>query len=114
MRPNVKIIFIAVPMYSIVEWNRNKGHPDPDTFTQNQYRLEKAITDLNMAIKEINAPSLPPQLTQDMYFSIKRKASQAQTRKICYELLLDGIHPGKPISELWLIRIKLFTGVLGL
>lgn len=77
---------------------------------QSQDRLEKAIPDLNMAIKDINAPSLPPQIIQDMYFSIKRKASQPQTRKINYQLLLEGIHAGKPISELWLIRIKLFIG----
>ena len=107
-KSSTRIVFLCVPLYSILEWNRKKGHPDLSIFVQNQEILEKTVMDLNKVLREINNPLLPPQIVQDMLFNIKRKASQAQTRKINFTLLLDGVHPGKPISKLWLIRIKLF------
>lgn len=108
-KSSTRIIFLDIPFYSIPIWKRKKGHPNPDLFNDNQIRLENAIMDLNKVLKEINDPILPPHITQDMYYAIKRKASQSQTRKISYALLLDGIHPGKPISHPWLIRLKLFS-----
>lgn len=108
LKPNVKVVFIETPMYSLIEWNKKKGHPNPDRFRNNQLILEKAILDFNLLLKELNSPLLPPHINQDMFLYIKRKPNQPQTRKACYMLLLDGIHPGKQISQLWIIRIKLF------
>lgn len=108
-KASTRIIFLCVPLYSIFEWNQKKEHPNPSIFLQNQEILEKTVMDLNNVLREINQPHLPPQIVQDMFFNIKRKASQPQTQKINYTLLLDGVHPGKPISKLWLIRVKLFS-----
>ena len=108
IKPNARIIFIETPIYSLIQWNKKLGHPHPEIYTNNQIRLENAIVDFNKLIRELNDPFLPPHINQDMYLYIKRKASQPQTKKPCYMLLIDGIHPGKPISQLWLIRIKLF------
>ena len=107
-RPTTRVVFLDVPFYSIINWNKQKGHPNPNSFLENQERLECAIIELNAATKQINLPLLPPHVIQDMYLFIKRKANQSQTRKINYSLLTDGIHPGKEISHLWQLRIKLF------
>ena len=93
----------------MVDWNRKKGHPDPNSFKANQIMLEKGITELNRALRELNAPLLPPQLEQDMYCYRKKKPRHVQSKRTNYTLLLDGVHPGKMISQLWLLRVKLFS-----
>ena len=108
-KSSCRIIFLCIPMYSIINWNKKKGHPSPDSFLEHQALLENAITELNQLLREINNPYMPPQIVQDMFIFIKRKAGQVLTQKSNYTLLLDGVHPGKMISKLWLIRIKLFT-----
>lgn len=111
-KPAAQIMFIECPFYSIVEWNQRMRHPEPDSFQANQDRLEKMIIELNSKIKELNAPQSPPQIAQDMIVKIKKKANHTQTRRINYTLLKDGIHPGKDLSQLWLVRINNFVSAL--
>lgn len=106
--PETKVLFLEVPMYSITLWNAKRKHPHPSIFELNQTRLETAIAELNRLIKAINQPEKVPCISQDMSFFIKKKKGQPQTKKINYDLLVDGIHLDKPISSLWLARIKLF------
>lgn len=105
-KSSVKIIYLECPYYNIVEWNRRKGHPQPDSFAINQERLEHLIDELNLRIKEMNQPFNPPRLAQDMIIKIKKRTNHAQTKRIDYSVLQDGIHPNKVISKLWLIRIN--------
>ena len=111
-KPAAQIFFIECPFYSIVEWNRLMKHPQPESFQTNQDKLENMIKELNSKIKELNAPHSPPQIAQDMFVKIKRKKNHTQTRRINYTLLKDGIHPGKDLSQLWLVRINNFVTAL--
>ena len=70
-KSSCRIIFLCVPMYSIIDWNSSKGHPDPNSFAEQQVILEKSITELNLLLRELNSPYLPPQIVQDMFVNIK-------------------------------------------
>ena len=106
--PETRVLFIKVPMYSIVTWNKQRKHPNPEIFQTSQQQLEIAITELNSLIKSLNEPVKVPCISQDMYFFIKKKKNQPQTRNINFDMLLDGVHPKKTISTLWLARLKQF------
>ena len=112
-KPSSKIIFLECPYYSIVQWNKRKGHPQPDIFENNQEKLEKVINKLNEQLTELNLPFNPPRLAQDMIMKIKKRKNHKQSKLINYSLLLDGIHPAKNISKLWLIRINNYVSSLG-
>ena len=86
-KSSTRIVFLCVPMYSMVDWNRKKGHPDPNSFKSNQIILEKGITDLNNALRELNAPLLPPQLVQDMYCYRKKNATRAIMENQLYAII---------------------------
>ena len=103
------IIFLECPFYSIIEWNRVKGHPNPAAFEESQIQLEQNIKELNNKIRELNLPYNAPRLAQDMVFRIKKRANHEQTVKLDYTLLTDGLHPDTEVSLLWLIRINNFV-----
>ena len=75
-------------------------------------RLEGMIQELNSRIRELNEPEIPPQISRDMIFKIKKKSHHEQSQFYAYSALHDGVHPGKLISELWLIRINNFINTL--
>ena len=103
------VIFIDCPYFSITEWNSRRGHLNPKSFANSQEILEGLITELNKRIQEVNAPIKPPLIAQDMLFKIKKRSHHSQTKKISYSVLTDGIHPGKDISKLWLIKLNNFV-----
>lgn len=111
-KPSARIVFIECPYYSIVDWNRCMKHPEPELFQNKQNKLEILIQELNVKIKELNLPLNPPQIAQDMIIKIKKKKNHKQTKRISYNVLKDGIHPGNDISELWLVRINNFISKL--
>ena len=45
--PSVKIIFLEIPPYSIREWNKAKGHPDPDSFLSQDLALYERLSLVN-------------------------------------------------------------------
>ena len=103
------VIFIECPFFSITEWNSRRGHTDPQSFVSSQEKLENIIVDLNHRIEELNSPHKPPLIAQDMIFRIKKRPHHEQTKKISYSVLKDGLHPDRPVSKLWLIRINNFV-----
>ena len=106
IKPNAKILFLECPYISILEWNRNRKHPEPELFTDNQKLLEGMIKELNECIREINLPYNLPQLSKDMIFKVKKRSHHKQSHFISYSVLKDGVHPDNKISKLWLIRIN--------
>ena len=98
--------FIKPFLISITEWNSRRGHLNPTSFANSQETLEGLITELNKRIQELNAPFKPPLIAQDMLFKIKKRSHHSQTKKITYKVLIDGIHPGREISKLWLVKIN--------
>lgn len=103
------VLFLECPFFSITEWNGRRGHRDPESFNYNQEKLENTIYELNLKIQELNAPHKPPLVAHDMIFRIKKRPHHEQTKKISYTVLKDGIHPDRPVSKLWLIRLNNFV-----
>lgn len=104
---SVKIVFLECPQYSISIWNKNKGHPNPDSFNENTEILNSRIQELNQAIRNINSQNgvSAPKFGLDLLKS--RKSNRSYTSiKVSYSLLnTDGIHPGWTLSRYWLRRI---------
>lgn len=51
-------IFLEIPPYSIVEWNRTKGHSDPQIFKEKDKTLNETIGILNDYIRNVNSVRL--------------------------------------------------------
>ena len=49
------VTFLEIPYLSVAIHNLIQGHPDPDIYVDSDDALCNAITDLNKAIREINA-----------------------------------------------------------
>ena len=43
--PDTIVLFIEIPLYSIVNWNKHRKHPHPDIFKVSQQQLENAISE---------------------------------------------------------------------
>ena len=51
---NFSATFLEIPYYSIVEWNKAKGHKNPDVFQEQDKKLQLAIQVINEEIRKIN------------------------------------------------------------
>ena len=52
--PTVYIVFLEIPPYSIEEWNRAQGHPDPKKFSESNSKLYERISLVNGYIRQMN------------------------------------------------------------
>lgn len=105
------VIFWECPYMNIEIWNRAKGHSSPDIFKFEQSEMENTIDKLNLILKEINGEIRTPRLAQDFTHSYKKKNKARQYYKN-YKVLTDGIHPGKPVSKLWYLRLVKMVAML--
>ncbi|XP_053397849.1 uncharacterized protein LOC128556498 [Mercenaria mercenaria] len=103
----VKLTFLQIPYYSIQLWNKAKGHPEPDQFKSDDKRLNTLIDAANEFIDSLNCAlgSYSPKLNQDLVRSRKKKGQKARY-SMNFNLLRDGIHPGKNLSQTWLANIR--------
>lgn len=103
---NLHIVFLECPYYSIEIWNRLKGHNASEVFKSNTKKLEGTIDELNNIIRDLNrslgihAPKFP----EDMCTSRKHNRNNT-SKKISYNLLKDGVHPGDMLAKHWLRRL---------
>ena len=73
--------------------------------------LKRTIDQLNEKLQEINSgyssssSIKPPNIGLDLIKSSKSKNEAKVEYTINYNLLLDGIHPGRELSKLWLYRL---------
>ena len=104
INPDSKVIFLDCPYQSIIIWNFLKGHPCPGSFQNDQKKLEKAIIDLNLIIRDINGKQIVPRLALDMIYSTKKRRKAPKYYKN-YSLLRDGIHANSLLNKLWFLRI---------
>ncbi|KAK3100171.1 hypothetical protein FSP39_015731 [Pinctada imbricata] len=110
--PGSKITILEIPLYSIKCWNQNKGHKNPSAFEDQDTKLEQQILKLNTRIRTINASlgNHSPSFTSDIYKTSKIKSGSERTSKLRkyynFNLLADGIHPGKLVAKVWLKKIS--------
>lgn len=102
----IKLTFLHIPVYSIQLWNKAKGHPESDQFKSDDERLNTLIDAANQFIDHVNCSigSHSPKLNQDLVRSRKKKGQKARY-SLNFNLLRDGIHPGKNLSQTWLAHI---------
>ena len=106
------VIFIECPFINIVNWNKIKGHKNPEIFEKEQKDLEHWIRILNSKTRHLNKGTHNSHIASDMLFRLtKRKSKSGKLNKtnngINYALLKrDGVHPGNIICRLWLQKLK--------
>lgn len=105
-RPGCTVLFLPCPDLSIVEWNKSKGHDNPELFLGDQLLLQRHIRLLNDAFATLNSSSklFAPGLNHDLIRSTKR--SKDTKYKLNFNLLRDGVHPKHNLALLWLLRIQ--------
>ena len=102
------VVLLEVPPISIVEWNRAKGHPNPDDFKEADSTLDKQIQAVNRWCAEHNTVSVPtPRFGKDLLKSCKRKHKEIRY-SLDFRLYRDGVHPGVLLAQAWLRRLTLF------
>lgn len=102
----VCLTFLQVPYYSISIWNEKKGHKEPELFKCDDNKLNELIDSVNVFIDKLNTEinSYTPKFNQDLLRSRKRRNSKSRY-SLNFNLLPDGIHPGKNLSKAWLTSL---------
>lgn len=104
----VELVFLEIPVYSIVCWNKYQGHKFSEQFQNDDLKLEEQINTVNSFIRETNLilRKHSPKFSCDLQNS--RKCRQMRNSRFTYKFnafYLDGIHPTSLLSKLWLLRI---------
>ncbi|KAK3085125.1 hypothetical protein FSP39_024764 [Pinctada imbricata] len=104
----VKLTILEVPVYSIVEWNRSKGHKDPNSFSDQDVKLQSQVQELNNRIRNINdhLKSRSPRFTLDILRSKRNNKGKTKKSVFNFKLYSDGIHPGALLGKLWFRQIS--------
>lgn len=103
--PTVSLVFLEIPPYSIISWNRSRGHRDPTSFHSQDLILYERICLVNEYIKEVNRLSsvVSPRFNLDLLKY--RKTKGHSRRSISYSPYKDGIHPNVILARVWMKRI---------
>ena len=104
--PTVELYFIEIPPYSIVEWNRYKGHPSPSDFQAHDILLDRRVILINEVIKQVNdlKSFSSPRFRLDVQRYRKQQGGN-QRRSINFNLFKDGIHPSPTLARCWMKRL---------
>ena len=86
---------IDCPLLSIRHWNKNKGHPKPETFKIDDFIITRQIQELNHKVCEINEQLNKTSVKISKYYFRGRKRKGGKTRKSVNlsSNSKDGIHP---------------------
>ena len=104
---SVTLIFLDIVPYSIKEWNKSRGHSDPDLFLQQDLELYERICLVNDYIRHVNycAGVKSPNLKSDLIRYRKAKLNKGYRVSVSFSYYLDGIHPGPLLACCWMKRI---------
>ncbi|VDI11084.1 Hypothetical predicted protein [Mytilus galloprovincialis] len=107
--PQVKLIFLEVPVYSIKAYNQHQKHSDPKTFKQQDETLANQVWQVNEKIRATNQ-ILNTRSPNFSLFLQARKQHRTRSRVEAWEyfnynLYRDGIHPGQNLARVWLREI---------
>lgn len=104
---NFTVTFLEIPYYSIVEWNRSKGHKHPENFGDQDKTLQEAIQNINENIRSINEENgvYSPRFNIDLA-RIRKNKRRNPKFKVNFNHYLDGVHGGDLLCKLWLRKIS--------
>jgi len=100
------VTFLETPIYSIVEWNRCKGHKCPEDFLEQDCKLENLVTSLNHQIGLLNITNQTssPKFSLDLLRNRKNKKKSSKYH-YNFHLYKDGIHSRSVLSRYWLRKL---------
>lgn len=107
--PDINMVFLELPFYSIFLWNLHHGHPQPESFREDDSKLQEQVTSVNRFIHEINTihHQNSPCFNHDLERNRKTRYQATAHYSSNFGLYLDGVHPHPDLAKLWLIRIAL-------
>lgn len=102
----VKLVFLEIPPYSIVEWNRSRGHSDPESFLPQDKELTKIVDSINLHIRSVNNGLFvySPRFKLDV-LKYRKEKDKTQRVSFNFKLYLDGVHPSSMLARVWLKRL---------
>lgn len=125
--PSALVVFIDCPYYSISRVNNHsrlntaKDGPKRPSLVVNKVRgkrdvqwaakVDKKLKDqvdyYNNHLKIIRKEVLntPPRLSQDLVLSNKCAGDRKVKYRLNYNLLTDGVHPGRILAKIWLYKL---------
>jgi len=105
--PSVKIVFLEIPPYSIQEWNKSRGHLNPQECIQQDLILYERISILNEYIRCINSTAgvSSPRYKLDLLRYRKPKGETNQRVSLNFRFYRDGIHPDYYLARCWMKRL---------
>lgn len=103
---NVNLVFLEVPPYSVVEYNRAKGLQVGVVEHETDLELFTRIIHINEHIRLRNDAHnvQSPRFRLDL-LNIRKRAGKEARRTVRYTHYIDGIHPGPLLSKVWMRRI---------
>lgn len=106
--PTVKVVFLEVPVYSIVEYNKHLRVPNPDSFHDNDILLRDRIAVVNDVIRQVNSCSdvQTPRFKRDLLRS-RKEAGGSERSSLSFSPYKDGIHPDFDLARCWMKKIVL-------
>ena len=63
----------------------------------------------NDQLKLLNKTVTYPRISQDLIRTNKKTSDPCPSHKVNYNLLTDGVHPGKIILKLWIYKLILLV-----
>lgn len=105
--PTVQLVFLEIPSYSIQEWNKSKGHPNPDSFQHQDDILNDRVLELNSFLTQVNNRLCvsSPHLRLDLVRYRKAKHQDKSRVSLNFSLYKDGIHPTPLLARCWMKRL---------
>lgn len=110
-RHKFKLTFLELPVYSIREYNKNRGHDEPDIFSQNDKQLQTRIKVVNEHIERLNNLNQfdnkkIPRFNCDLSRNRKNRGRRSK-KYYTFGLYRDGLHPDELLSKCWLRKITI-------
>lgn len=107
--PTVSVVFLEIPPYSIQEWNKYQGHPNPKSFLSQDLILYERISIINDYIRSVNKPKSvqSPRFDQDLKRARKSRGDSHRRISLNFSNYKDGIHTKPLLARCWMKRILL-------
>lgn len=107
--PTVSVVFLEIPPYSIQEWNKYQGHPNPKSFLSQDLILYERISIINDYIKSLNQAKCvrSPRFDQDLRRVRKSQGDSHKRTSLNFSNYKDGIHTKPLLARCWMKRILL-------
>ena len=112
--PQLRVVFLTIPPYSIVRWDKSRHIPVTDQTKSDDLVLYHRICLINDFIIQCNdrrgvqSPVFKLDLLND-----RKRAGKEVRKSITFRQYLDGVNPGELLAEVWLKRIVEMTVIEG-